>query len=87
MTVTPAVGAKVLVVTRHQRKRTSETVPLGKQNRLQTVAQLAVQYNAGPSASVSEHTIQLTLLDMGLCSRRSTRVPLLTKRRRQLHLQ
>ncbi|GBL94520.1 Transposable element Tc1 transposase [Araneus ventricosus] len=60
---------------------------LVKQNRRQTVAQLTVQYNAGPSASVSEHTVQRTLLDMGLCSRRSTRVPLLTKSHRQLRLQ
>ncbi|GBM84626.1 hypothetical protein AVEN_226660-1 [Araneus ventricosus] len=60
---------------------------LVKQNRHQTVAQLTAQYNASPSASVSEHTVQRTLLDMGLCSRRPTRVPLLTKRHHQLHLQ
>ncbi|GBL74166.1 Transposable element Tc1 transposase [Araneus ventricosus] len=60
---------------------------LVKQNRRQTVAQLTAQYNAGPSASVSEHTVQLTLSDMGLCSRRPTRVPLLTKRHRELCLQ
>ncbi|GBN63496.1 hypothetical protein AVEN_148374-1 [Araneus ventricosus] len=60
---------------------------LEKQNQRQTVAQLTAQYNAGPRASVSEHTVQLTLLDMGLCSRRPTRVSLLTKRHRQLHLQ
>ncbi|GBN96089.1 hypothetical protein AVEN_139060-1 [Araneus ventricosus] len=53
-----------------------------KQN--QTVAQLTAQYNAGPKASVS---VQRTLLFMGLCSRRPTRVPLLTKRHRQLRLQ
>ncbi|GBM13136.1 hypothetical protein AVEN_64349-1 [Araneus ventricosus] len=64
-----------------------ETVPLVKQNRRQTVAQLTAKYNACPSASVSEHTVQRTLLDMGLCSSRPTRVPLLTKRRRQLRLQ
>ncbi|GBN36159.1 hypothetical protein AVEN_25282-1 [Araneus ventricosus] len=57
---------------------------LVKQNRRQTVAQLTAQYNAGPSASVSEHTVQRTL---GLCSRRPTRVPLLTKHHRQLRLQ
>ncbi|GBN19316.1 Transposable element Tc1 transposase [Araneus ventricosus] len=66
------------------REKTSRLV---KQNRRQTVAQLTAQYNAGPSASVSEHTVQWTLLDMGLCSRRPTRVPLLTKRPRQLRLQ
>ncbi|GBM07790.1 hypothetical protein AVEN_33085-1 [Araneus ventricosus] len=58
-----------------------------KQNRRQAVAQLTAQYNAGPSASVSEHTIQRTLLDMRLCSRRPTRVLLLTKRHRHLRLQ
>ncbi|GBO24076.1 hypothetical protein AVEN_160407-1 [Araneus ventricosus] len=66
------------------RRRLSRLV---KQNRRQTVAQLTAQYNAGPSASASEHTVQRTLLDMGLCSRRPTRVPLLTKRHRQLRLQ
>ncbi|GBM45917.1 hypothetical protein AVEN_211977-1 [Araneus ventricosus] len=60
---------------------------LVKQNRRQTLAHLIAQYNAGPSASVSKHTVQRTLLDMGLCSRRPTRVPMLTKRHRQLRLQ
>ncbi|GBM18664.1 hypothetical protein AVEN_164780-1 [Araneus ventricosus] len=41
----------------HQRKRTSETVHLVKQNRNQTVAQLTAQYNAGPSASVISDTV------------------------------
>ncbi|GFU85299.1 transposase domain containing protein [Trichonephila clavipes] len=50
-----------------------------KQNRSQTVAQLTAQYNAGPSRTVSEHTAQRALLDMGLFSKRPTRVPLLTK--------
>ncbi|GBM59333.1 hypothetical protein AVEN_207089-1 [Araneus ventricosus] len=72
------------VIKEKGRRRLSRLV---KQNRRQTVAQLTVQYNAGPSASVSEHTVQRTLLDMGLCSRHPTRVPLLTKRHRQLRLQ
>ncbi|GBN10362.1 hypothetical protein AVEN_58293-1 [Araneus ventricosus] len=55
---------------------------LVKQNRRQTVAQRTAQYNAGPSASVSEHTVQRALLNMGLCNRRPTCVPLLTKRHR-----
>ncbi|GBM71171.1 hypothetical protein AVEN_193851-1 [Araneus ventricosus] len=59
---------------------------LAKQNRRQTVAQLTAQYNADPSTSVSEHTVQRTLLE-GLCSRRPTRVPLLTKRHHQVRLQ
>ncbi|GFW77489.1 HTH_Tnp_Tc3_2 domain-containing protein [Trichonephila clavipes] len=57
-----------------------------KQNWSQTVAQLTAQYNAGPSRIVSEHTVQQTLLDMGLCSKCPTRVLLLTKHHRQLHL-
>ncbi|GFV44217.1 transposase domain containing protein [Trichonephila clavipes] len=51
-----------------------------KQNWSQTVAQLTAQYNAGPSRILSEHTVQRT------CSKRPTRVPLLTKRHRQLRL-
>ncbi|GFW30252.1 transposable element Tc1 transposase [Trichonephila clavipes] len=57
-----------------------------KQNWSQTVAQLTAQYNDGPSKIVSEHTVQRTLLDKGLHSKRPTRVPLLTKRHRQLRL-
>ncbi|GBM28826.1 hypothetical protein AVEN_43550-1 [Araneus ventricosus] len=72
------------VIKEKGRRRLSHLV---KQNRCQTVAHLTAQYNAGPNASVSEHTVQRTLLDMGLCSRRPTRVPLLTKRHRQLHIQ
>ncbi|GBM33787.1 Transposable element Tc1 transposase [Araneus ventricosus] len=67
-------------------KRRWKLPRLVKQNPRQTVAQLTAQYNADPSASVSEHTIQRTLLDMGLCSRRPTGVPLLTKLHHQLRL-
>ncbi|GBM12195.1 hypothetical protein AVEN_21004-1 [Araneus ventricosus] len=72
------------VIKEKGRRRLSRLV---KQNRRQTVAQLTAQYNAGSSVSVSENTVQQTLLDMRLCSRRPTRVPLLTKRHRQLRLQ
>ncbi|GBN20240.1 hypothetical protein AVEN_46234-1 [Araneus ventricosus] len=68
------------VIKEKGRRRLSRWV---KQNRHQIVAQLTVQYNAGPSVSVSEHTVQQTLMDMGLWRRRPTRVPLLTKRYRQ----
>ncbi|GBM72211.1 hypothetical protein AVEN_244000-1 [Araneus ventricosus] len=64
------------VIKENERRRLPRLVT---QNWRQTEAQLTAQYNAGPSASVSEHTVQRTLLDMGLCSRRPTRVPLLTK--------
>ncbi|GBM51958.1 hypothetical protein AVEN_194254-1 [Araneus ventricosus] len=72
------------VIKEKRRRRLSRLV---KQNRRQTVAQLTAQYNAGPSLSVSDHTVQRTLLDMGLCSRRLIRVPLLSKRHRQLCLE
>ncbi|GBO11182.1 hypothetical protein AVEN_23732-1 [Araneus ventricosus] len=42
------------VIKERGRRRLSRLV---KQNRRQTVAQLTDQYNAGPSASVSEHTV------------------------------
>ncbi|GBM78387.1 hypothetical protein AVEN_79107-1 [Araneus ventricosus] len=93
MTVTPTVDAKVLVVHASSKKKKKKKTErrrlsrLGKQNRRQTVAQLTAQYNAGASASVSEHTVQITLLDMALCSRCTTRVPLLTKCHRHLRLQ
>ncbi|GBM39080.1 hypothetical protein AVEN_190220-1 [Araneus ventricosus] len=58
---------------------------LVKQNRHQTVAQVTAQYNAGAS-TVPYPTVHRTLLDMGLCSRRPTRVLLLIKRHRQLCL-
>ncbi|GBM01306.1 hypothetical protein AVEN_170354-1 [Araneus ventricosus] len=63
------------VIKEKGRRRLSRLV---KQNRGQTVVQLTAQYNADPNASVSEHTVQRTLLDMGLCSSRPTRVSLLT---------
>ncbi|GBM05613.1 hypothetical protein AVEN_202246-1 [Araneus ventricosus] len=45
------------VIKEKKRRRLSRLV---KQNRRQTV-QLTAQYNAGPSANVSEHTVQRTL--------------------------
>ncbi|GBM37104.1 hypothetical protein AVEN_68711-1 [Araneus ventricosus] len=50
------VGRK-RVIKEKGRRRQSRLV---KQNRRQTVAQLTAQYNAGPSASVSVHTVQRT---------------------------
>ncbi|GBL74836.1 hypothetical protein AVEN_243685-1 [Araneus ventricosus] len=72
------------VIKEKGRRRLSRLV---KQNWRQTVAHLTAQYNPDPSASVSEHTVQRKLLDMGLCSRLPTRVLLLTKHHRQLRLQ
>ncbi|GBM85247.1 hypothetical protein AVEN_275110-1 [Araneus ventricosus] len=59
-------------------KRMSETVPLGKANS---------EPYSGSADSPSEHTVQRTLLDIGLCSSCPTRVPLLAKHHRQLRLQ
>ena len=51
------------------------------------VTQPTVLYNtASLGTNVSEHIVQDTLLDMGLRSKRPTRVPLLAKRHRQLRL-
>ena len=57
------------------------------QHQNQTVAHLTVQYNASPGTNISKHTVKRTLLDMGLRSRRPSRVPLSSKRHRQLRLQ
>ena len=51
------------------------------------MAQLTALYNADPGISVSEHTVEQTLLDMGLHSKRLTRVTLLKKSHRHLYLQ
>lgn len=59
---------------------------LVKENRRQTVDQLTAQFNAGPSRIVSDHTIQRTLWDVGLHSRRPTFVTLLTKRHHKQHI-
>ncbi|GFU00703.1 transposase domain containing protein [Trichonephila clavipes] len=59
---------------------------MAERNWNQTVAPLTAQYNAGQSRIVSEHTVQRTLLNTGLRSKHPTRVPLLTKRHRQLRM-
>lgn len=45
-----------------------------KQNRWQTLAQLISQFDRGPKKIISEHTVQLTLLDIRLLSKRPTNV-------------
>ncbi|GFV99621.1 transposable element Tcb1 transposase [Trichonephila clavipes] len=86
MTVKPAVDDMVLDVHTLSRTKVIRMSCMVKQNQSQTVAQLTTQYNSGPSRIVSEHTVQWTLLDMKLCSKRPTCVPLLTKCHRQLRL-
>lgn len=51
-----------------------------------TLPQIAEDFNAGASTSVSVRTVQRTVLDMGFRSRRPTRVPLLTPRHKALRL-
>ncbi|GBM89978.1 hypothetical protein AVEN_41357-1 [Araneus ventricosus] len=51
-----------------------------KCDRRATLPQIAADFNAGPSTSVSVRTIQRNIVDMGLRSRRPTPVPLMTAR-------
>ncbi|GFS99341.1 transposase domain containing protein [Trichonephila clavipes] len=83
----PAVDDMVLDVHTLSKKKSHRRLSrIVKQNRSQTGSQLTAPYNAGPSRTVSEHTVQRTLLDMELRSKCPTHVPLLTKRHRQLRL-
>ncbi|GFU12056.1 transposable element Tcb1 transposase [Trichonephila clavipes] len=59
-----------------------ETVSHGEAKPEPDSGSVDTQYNVGPSRTVSEHTVQRTLLR----SKRPTLVPLLTKRHRQLRL-
>ncbi|GFU51197.1 transposable element Tc1 transposase [Trichonephila clavipes] len=86
MTVKPAVDDMLLDVYTLSKKSHWRLSRIVKQKRSQTAAQLTAQYNARPSRIVLEYTVQRTLLDMGLRSKHPTRVPLLTKRHRQLRL-
>ncbi|GFS95465.1 HTH_Tnp_Tc3_2 domain-containing protein [Trichonephila clavipes] len=49
-----------------------------KRDRRATLPQIAPDFNAGPSTSVTMRTIQRNIIDMGFRSQKSTRVPLLT---------
>ncbi|GBN14260.1 hypothetical protein AVEN_174905-1 [Araneus ventricosus] len=51
-----------------------------KRDRRATLPQIAAEFNAGPSTSVSVRTIQRNIIDMGFRSRRPTRVSLITLR-------
>ncbi|GBN56128.1 hypothetical protein AVEN_158702-1 [Araneus ventricosus] len=51
-----------------------------KRNRCGILPQIAADFNAGPSTSVSVQTIQGNIIDMGFRSRRPTLVPLMTAR-------
>ncbi|GFT21115.1 HTH_Tnp_Tc3_2 domain-containing protein [Trichonephila clavipes] len=55
-------------------------------DRRATFPQIAGDFNAGPSTSVTMQTIQRNIIDMGFRGRRPTRVPLLNARHKTLRL-
>ncbi|GFY11139.1 HTH_Tnp_Tc3_2 domain-containing protein [Trichonephila clavipes] len=75
-------GRKKIMKERDQRRPTR----IIKRDRRATLPQIASDFNAGPSTSVSVRTIQRNIIDMGFRSRSPTRVPLLTARHKSLPL-
>ncbi|GFS66096.1 transposable element Tcb1 transposase [Trichonephila clavipes] len=59
---------------------------LATRDRRATLPQIAADFKAGPSTSVTVRTIQRNIIDMGFRSRRPTRVSLLTERHKALRL-
>lgn len=57
-----------------------------RRDRRATTAEITTSYNSGDPDSVSQHTVQRTLLRMGLRCRRPKHVPALTERHRQMRL-
>ncbi|GFW41959.1 HTH_Tnp_Tc3_2 domain-containing protein [Trichonephila clavipes] len=57
-----------------------------KRDRRAAFPQIAADFNAGPSTSVTVRTIQRDIIDMNFRSRRLIRVPLLTARHKALCL-
>ena len=55
-----------------------------QRHRSATLPQIAADFNAGPSTSISVRTIPLNIIYMGFRGRRPTRVPLLTARHKTL---
>ncbi|GFV90013.1 transposable element Tcb2 transposase [Trichonephila clavipes] len=70
--------------------QTGNRQPQGKESgmpdRRATLPQIAPDFNAGPSTSVTVRTIQRNIIDMGFRSRKPTRVLLLTAGHKDLHL-
>ncbi len=52
-----------------------------------TVTQISTRYNQGMQNTISERTTRRTLKQMGYCSRRPHRVPLLSAKNRNQRLQ
>ncbi|GFW86850.1 HTH_Tnp_Tc3_2 domain-containing protein [Trichonephila clavipes] len=57
-----------------------------KRDRRASHPQIAADFNAGPSTSVTMRTIQRNIIDMGFRGRRHARVPLLTPQHKALRL-
>ncbi|GBN62814.1 hypothetical protein AVEN_66310-1 [Araneus ventricosus] len=75
-------GREKIMQERNQRRLTR----IIKRYRRAILPQIAADFNAGPSTSVSLRTIQQNIIDMGFRSRRPTRVPLMTARHKALRL-
>ncbi|GFT34342.1 HTH_Tnp_Tc3_2 domain-containing protein [Trichonephila clavipes] len=75
-------GRKKIMQERDQRHQTR----IIKRDRRATLPQIAADFNAGPSTSVTVRTIQRNIIDVGFRSQRFTRVPLLTARHKALLL-
>ncbi|GBM63500.1 hypothetical protein AVEN_73782-1 [Araneus ventricosus] len=69
-------------ITQDQRRLTR----IIKRDRRATLPQIAADFNAEQSTSVSLRTIQRNIIDMGFRSRSTTRVPLMTARHKALRL-
>ncbi|GBN41510.1 hypothetical protein AVEN_178950-1 [Araneus ventricosus] len=69
-------GRKKIMQERDQRRLTR----IIKRDRRATLPQIAADFNAGASTSVSVRTIQRNIIDMSFRSRRPTRVPLMIAR-------
>ncbi|GBM61787.1 hypothetical protein AVEN_235704-1 [Araneus ventricosus] len=69
-------GRKKITQERDQRLLTR----IIKRDRRETLPQIAADFNAGPSTSVSVRTIQRNIIGMGFRIQRPTRVPFMTAR-------
>ena len=71
-----AAGAKAFIVRASSSKKNAKTVPCRKAKSAQNRIQLTAQNNAGSGRSVSDHMLQQSLFDIGLCIRYTKSVSL-----------
>ncbi|GBM81130.1 hypothetical protein AVEN_142716-1 [Araneus ventricosus] len=69
-------GRKTIMQERDQRRLTR----IIKRDRRASLPQIAADFTAGPSTSISVRTVQRNIIDHRFRSRRPTRVPLMTAR-------